>query len=106
MRALRTKQNGFVVSVEILFIIAFVVLGVVIGWTTLKDAVVNELSDTAAAVDALNQSYRYAGMTSHSGTVQGTIWDDFADFCQDQGANDVPGTYGRCVDQLPPVPEE
>lgn len=101
----KRNQSGFIVSIELLFIIVFVVMGVVIGWTSIKDAMVNELVDTARAIDSLNQSYSFAGMTSHSGSVSGSDYTDQIDYCQDIADLDPTLATGRCVNFVAPTNE-
>lgn len=62
-------QAGFVVTAELLLITVILVLGLVTGMTKLRDQSNAELSDTAAAIGAINQSY----------TVMGTVWGDGTD---------------------------
>ena len=65
MRLLRPNtpqsQRGFVQSAELIFIAVILVLGLVTGWTALRNQVVGELYDTAKAIGAIDQGY---GMTA------------------------------------------
>lgn len=56
-------DRGFVVSAELVLIATIVVLGSIVGLAAYRDAVVQELTDTGAAVGALNQSFseHYSG---------------------------------------------
>lgn len=58
------KQSGFVVTVELLLITTILGLGLITGFTKVRDQVLAELSDTGSAVGAINQSY----------TMDGTAW--------------------------------
>ena len=60
----RKKQAGFIVTVELLFILVILVIGLITGWIVVRNAVIAELSDTAAAVGALDQSYAFTGTAS------------------------------------------
>lgn len=100
----KRKQGGFIVSVELLFIITFMILALVIGYSSLNDAVVNELVDTANAIDSLNQSFAYSGATSHSGSHSGASYTDGVDFCQTLDVVGVDG-FDRCVALASPAPE-
>jgi hypothetical protein len=62
-KARRNRQGGFIVSVELLFIVTILVIGLLVGWVAVRDAVVAELSDVAEAVGALDQGYSYSGTT-------------------------------------------
>ena len=60
------KQAGFVVTAELLLITTILVLGLITGWTKVRDQTLAELSDSGAAIGAINQSY----------TMKGTTWFD------------------------------
>jgi len=55
--ALWRDQRGFVMSAELVLYATIAVIGLIVGLATYREAVVQELGDTAAAVGALNQSY-------------------------------------------------
>ena len=65
MRKSQRKQSqaGFIVTVELLFIVTILVIGLLVGWIAVRDATVAELADVAEAVGALDQSYEYNGVT-------------------------------------------
>jgi Flp pilus assembly pilin Flp len=63
LRKFWNDEAGFVVSVELVLISTILVIGLVTGWTMLRDAVISELSDTAKAVGSTNQSFAYSGAT-------------------------------------------
>eukprot|EP00389_Voromonas_pontica_P014609 GDKH01022687.1.p1 GENE.GDKH01022687.1~~GDKH01022687.1.p1 ORF type:complete len:69 (+),score=11.04 GDKH01022687.1:28-234(+) len=48
-------ENGFVVSTELGLIATVLVLGMIVGLTTLRDQVIAELADVAAAFSNSNQ---------------------------------------------------
>lgn len=101
------KQGGFIVTVELLFILAIMLTGLIIGWVAVRDSVVNELSDVAAAVDSLNQSYSFSGLSGHATGLVGSSWEDEEDFCDDlDNPVDEAGTFGRCILLFPALPEE
>ena len=50
-------ERGFVSSTELILLTTLAVIGLVVGLTTWRDAAVQELGDSAAAVGQLNQSY-------------------------------------------------
>ena len=59
----QNREGGFIVSVELIFIVTILVIGLLVGWVAVRDAVVAELADVAEAVGALDQSYEYNGVT-------------------------------------------
>lgn len=74
-------ESGFVVSTELILVATILVIGMVVGLTTVRDQVVTELSDVADAISALDQSYAYSDVTGHAASTAGTVFDDIADFC-------------------------
>ena len=76
------KQQGFVVSVELIFIVTILVIGLIVGWVAIRNAVVAELHDVAEAVGAVDQSYSYSGTNGLVGvnaTTAGSNFDDAVD---------------------------
>jgi len=74
-------ENGFVVSTELVLIATVLVLGMIVGLTTLRDQVIAELADVAAAFSNSNQSYSFSGITGHSSSTSGSSFNDNTDFC-------------------------
>lgn len=56
-------DRGFVVSTELILVSTIVVIGTIVGLAAYRDALVQELGDTGAALGAINQSYseHYSG---------------------------------------------
>jgi len=71
MRKFWNDEAGFVVSVELILIASILVIGLVTGFAMIRDAVLSELADTAAAIGTVNQSLAYSGVTYGTGTGQG-----------------------------------
>lgn len=85
---LRTKltllwkdQHGVVVSAELIVICTVLVLGLLVGLTSLRDQVVQEFADISAAIGALDQSYSFAEDSDPDCRVAGSSFVDAADFC-------------------------
>ncbi|MDA0586713.1 MAG: hypothetical protein O2820_02465 [Planctomycetota bacterium] len=91
---------GFIVSTELMITATLLVIGLLVGQVTLRDAVLSELGDLAQAINDTNQSYSYTSVTGHSSSVAGAEFADRADFCDDnddttqgsQGSGD-----GACI---------
>ena len=60
-KAQARKQAGFIVTVELLLITTILGLGLITGFTKVRDQVIAELSDTGSAIGSINQSYRMDG---------------------------------------------
>ncbi len=47
-----TKQTGFILNSEFILFVSVLVLGLLVGWITLRDAINAELIDTANAIES------------------------------------------------------
>jgi len=74
-------DSGAVVSAELVLIITILVLGMVVGLTSLRDQVTQELGDVAGAISTINQSFSFSGATGHHSSTAGSIFVDFHDSC-------------------------
>lgn len=59
-------ESGFILSAELVLISTILVLGLIVGLTTLQSSVVGELTDVSGAIRSLNQSYYYKGYSGRS----------------------------------------
>ena len=67
--------SGLVAS-EILFIFAIVVLGMITGLVAVRQALISELTETAQALMALNQSFSFSGQTNCESSTAGSSASD------------------------------
>jgi Flp pilus assembly pilin Flp len=96
LHRLWADQAGFVVSTELVLVATILVIGMVVGLVTVRDQVVQELADLAAAIGSVNQSYEYTTVTGHTSATSGSEWQDNTDFC-DLGDDDLPDVAEECV---------
>lgn len=94
---------GFIVSTELMITATLLVIGLLVGQVTLRDAVLSELGDLASAINDTSQSYSYTSVTGHSSSVAGAEFSDVADFCDDndpatQGQQGFNTGVGACID--------
>jgi len=89
-RRLRDDERGFIVSIELILIATIAILGLIVGLTAVRDAVVSELSDVAGAIQDLNQCYSFFGVVGHSGSTCGS---DYVDM----DAEDVAAAADNCI---------
>jgi len=84
---------GFVVSTELVLIATILVIGLVVGLATVRNAVVQELGDVALAFNNIVQSFTYTGVSGREGTSQtaGSEFADQLDFCDGFDGSDCPG---------------
>ena len=99
---------GFVVSAELVLVARILVLGMIVGLVSLRDQVVQELGDVAAAFSQLVQSYSFSGITGHTASTAGSQFIDFSDFCDFglNGGGDQPGTEPLCIQVTLPATVE
>lgn len=82
-------QTGFVISAELVLISTLLVLGLIVGLTSVQTAVVGELGDVGTAIGSLNQSYQYHGFVKTnritggdvSAFTAGSAFHDLRDLC-------------------------
>lgn len=87
---------GFIVSAELVLVATILVLGVMVGLNAVRNSVVSELADVAAAIDSTNQSYVLNGVSGHASASSGSTFVDNSDFCDD---GDTANDSAQCVEQ-------
>lgn len=81
MKIRKRNQGGFIVTIELLVLATVLVLGLIVGWTSLRDSVLAELSDLSESIGALDQSYSILGVQNNAETAEtlGSAWHDGQD---------------------------
>ena len=98
-------EAGFVISAELVLVGTMLVIGAVVGLTSVRNQVVQELGDLAIAIGNVNQSYEYSGVVGHAAATSGSIFQDQHDFCDLDGI-DPPGGGSTGIEVFdPPTPE-
>ena len=59
-------ESGFILSAELVMISTILVLGMIVGLTSLQSSVVGELTDVSDSIRSLNQSYFFKGFSGRS----------------------------------------
>lgn len=95
MRALLRDESGFIVSIELILIATIMVLGLIVGMSAVRDAVISELSDIAGAIQDLHQGYQIFGVQGHSASTAGMDFLDQTDFCD--SPEDVNVQIDNCI---------
>lgn len=85
MKQLLGDEAGFVVSSELVLIATIAVIGMITGLATLRDGVIQELGDLAAAIGSLEQSYTFTSAIAHTAATNGSSYTDNADYCESTG---------------------
>ena len=97
MSRLWNEDVGAIISAEIMLVASILVIGMVVGLTSLRDSVVTELADVGQALAQVNQSYSFGTIQGHHSYSNGGAFVDLEDFC-DTAVN--PGTNtgnSKCV---------
>jgi len=82
-RKLWNDDAGFIISAELVLVATLLVIGMIVGLTSLRNQVVQELVDVGQAVGSISQSYIYAGAKKDCmGRTDGSQYEDKTDFCQ------------------------
>ena len=90
---------------EIVLCATILVIGLIVGLTSARDAIVTELADFGGAIGSLNQSYSFASITIFAPdpgggppipiiTIAGS---EFIDLLDDCDTSTPPNTNSRCV---------
>lgn len=90
-------ETGFIVSSELILIATILVIAMVVGLQTVRDGVLQELGDVGAAIGSIAQSYTFGGVTGHCSAINGSVYQDGRDFCDETGANSR-GCVTVCID--------
>ncbi len=88
-------EQGFIVSAELVLVATILILGLVVGLSSLQTAIVSELNNVAAAFCSLNQGYFLPGFFGCRGamTYGSVYYDNFMCLnCLAGGAGGFGGT--------------
>jgi Flp pilus assembly pilin Flp len=98
LKRLWNDEAGAVISAEIVLVATILVIGMVVGLKSVRDAVVTELADVAQAIANVDQSYSYSGIDGHAAGSSGSFYFDQLDFCDTSADNDATtGVDSKCV---------
>ena len=75
------EEAGFIVSAELVLVATILVIGMITGLTSVRDAVITELADVGQAISNINQSYSIGGVSGRSASTPGSLFIDQTDFC-------------------------
>ena len=78
-------DEGALITVEWVFFVTIMVIGLVAGLKTLQGSVMNELEEVAGAIGAVSQSYSFGGTSGCCAFTNGSSF-------QDNGPNTYPVT--------------
>jgi len=97
IKQLWNDEVGAILSAEVVLIATILVIGVIVGLASLRDAVVTELADVGGAIAAMDQSYSVGGASGHHASTNGSHFRDRTDSCDDSACGQS-GPNSRCVE--------
>ena len=97
LRSLWKDESGAVLSAELIMIMTLLLAATAVGISTLRNALVTELADVAAAIGSLNQSYTVGGITGHHSAASAQAFTDAKDSCDNQTACAQQGSTSQCL---------
>src|SRR5215471_13386349 len=75
-RQLWNDDCGALIATEWVFVVTILVLGIITGLVAVRQALISELTETAQALMALNQSYSFSGQTNCESSTAGSSASD------------------------------
>ena len=98
MSRLWNEDVGAIISAEIMLVASILVIGMVVGLTSLRDSVVTELADVGQALAQVNQSYSFGTIQGHHSFSNGGAFVDLQDFCDNAAGAPLTNTgNSKCV---------
>ena len=97
MKKLWMDEGGAVLSAELILVMTLLLAATAVGISTLRNALVTELADVAAAIGSLNQSYTVGGITGHHSGASAQAYTDAQDSCDNQVACAQGTSNSQCV---------
>ncbi|MCA8988155.1 MAG: hypothetical protein KDA78_10960 [Planctomycetaceae bacterium] len=106
LREFFQDEAGFIVSAELVLIATILVIGLIVGLSSIQHAVVAELNDVGDAIGNVNQSYWYTGFSAEKSYghgralkayTRGSSFNDTVDDCDNDQCDiscDVPVNEG------------
>jgi hypothetical protein len=86
LHKLWNDEVGFIISSELVLVATILVIGMIVGLTSIRDQVVQEMADIAEAFSDVTQAYSYAGVAGHNGAATaGSNFVDLIDNCDAAG---------------------
>jgi Flp pilus assembly pilin Flp len=65
-------DNGALIATEYLFVVTILVIGVIVGMTNVRDALIAELTEVGNALLALSQGFTISGTSGGTGSTDGS----------------------------------
>lgn len=82
MKKLWNDEVGAIVSAEVVLVATILVIGMIVGLSSLRNSVVAELADVGASIGDIDQGYSYTNVTGHGSETAGGTSIDNHDHCE------------------------
>lgn len=99
LQKLWNDDQGALIAAEYLFVATILVIGIIVGLSNVRDAVVTELAELANAYLALSQGYTISGLTGCCAETQGSTTIDTPGLVPEIQC--VDNSIPSAIDQLP-----
>ena len=76
IRKLWNDDCGALIATEWVFVVTILILGIITGLVAVRQAVISELTETAQAILALNQSFSFSGQSNCESSTAGSSGSD------------------------------
>ncbi len=86
------KQGGFIMTTELVLLVSTLVVGMIVGLVSMRDAVNAEMEDVAEAIGSLDQSYAFDGIKNVQSTAE-FAGSGFVDAVDTNAGDQVTFTY-------------
>src|SRR5262245_45405381 len=94
MASLWKDEAGFIVSAELVLLATIVVIGMIVGLSSVRDATITALSDVGGSLSNLAQSFRLGGTAGPGSNSMGSAFVDAVDFGDTSATG---GANSRCL---------
>jgi hypothetical protein len=91
------ETDAAIISAELIIILTVLVIGICVGVTSIRDAIVTEMADVGQAIANMNQSFGFSGVVGHATASAGSEFIDRADFCDRSNATGSNVQNSKCV---------
>lgn len=99
LRMFWADDAGAIIATEYLFIVTILVIGIIVGLTSLREAMNAELVELGNAMLALSQGYTISGTSGSGGSTDGSQAIDTPGLLVDPTATDPP--FPSLIDSVP-----
>lgn len=99
----KNRQRGFVLNLEYMLFIAILVMGLLVGWVTLRDSLNAELIDTANAIEGSITFYYFNDPDRGLGPAFVDLTTEFCEPGAEEGLGLDAGNTCGATGNTPPV---